>query len=43
MTELTETSAPAIRVATSSCLLGEEVRFDGGHKHNGYLTNAILS
>ena len=41
MTELTETSAPAIRVATSSCLLGEEVRFDGGHKHNGYLTKTL--
>ena len=41
MTELPETSAPAIRVATSSCLLGEEVRYDGGHKHNGYLTKTL--
>ena len=30
-----------IRVATSSCLLGEEVRFNGGHKHNGYLTKTL--
>jgi uncharacterized protein YbgA (DUF1722 family)/uncharacterized protein YbbK (DUF523 family) len=41
MTGLPETSDPPIRVATSSCLLGEEVRFDGGHKHNGYLTKTL--
>ena len=41
MAEPCETNAPAIRVATSSCLLGEEVRFDGGHKHNGYLTKTL--
>lgn len=41
MTELAETLIPAIRVATSSCLLGEQVRFDGGHKHNGYLTQTL--
>ena len=41
MTALPETETPAIRVATSSCLLGEEVRFDGGHKHNGYLTKTL--
>lgn len=41
MTALPETESPAIRVATSSCLLGEEVRFDGGHKHNGYLTKTL--
>jgi uncharacterized protein YbgA (DUF1722 family)/uncharacterized protein YbbK (DUF523 family) len=35
------TDTPPIRVATSSCLLGEEVRYDGGHKHNGYLTKTL--
>jgi uncharacterized protein YbbK (DUF523 family) len=30
-----------VSVAASSCLFGEEVRFDGGHKHNGYLTKAL--
>ncbi|MEN8763260.1 MAG: DUF523 and DUF1722 domain-containing protein [Thiogranum sp.] len=41
MTDSSETSEPAIRVATSSCLLGEEVRYDGGHKYNGYLTRTL--
>ena len=41
MTDLPVIDAPAIRVATSSCLLGEEVRFNGGHKHNGYLTKTL--
>jgi len=41
MTELPETGTPAIRVAISSCLLGEEVRYDGGHKHNGYITGTL--
>lgn len=30
-----------IRVGISSCLLGEEVRFDGGHKHDRYLTGVL--
>ena len=30
-----------IPIAVSSCLLGQEVRFDGGHKHNGYLTQTL--
>jgi uncharacterized protein YbgA (DUF1722 family)/uncharacterized protein YbbK (DUF523 family) len=29
--------APRIRVGISSCLLGEKVRFDGGHKREPYL------
>ena len=41
ITDFPETSDLPIRVATSSCLLGEEVRFDGGHKHNGYLTKTL--
>ena len=31
----------AIRVGISSCLLGEEVRFDGGHKHDRFLTETL--
>lgn len=30
-----------ILIGVSSCLLGEQVRFDGGHKHNGYLTQTL--
>jgi uncharacterized protein YbgA (DUF1722 family)/uncharacterized protein YbbK (DUF523 family) len=30
-----------IRVGISSCLLGQEVRYDGGHKHNGYITESL--
>jgi uncharacterized protein YbgA (DUF1722 family)/uncharacterized protein YbbK (DUF523 family) len=32
---------PAIRVGISSCLLGEEVRFDGGHKRDAFLTDSF--
>ena len=41
MSDIPEQSGLPIRVATSSCLLGEEVRFNGGHKHNGYLTKTL--
>lgn len=30
-----------IRVGISSCLLGEEVRFDGGHKRDSYVTGTL--
>jgi uncharacterized protein YbgA (DUF1722 family)/uncharacterized protein YbbK (DUF523 family) len=30
-----------IQVGISSCLLGQEVRFDGGHKHNAYITGTL--
>lgn len=30
-----------IRIGVSACLLGQEVRYDGGHKHNGYLTESL--
>jgi uncharacterized protein YbgA (DUF1722 family)/uncharacterized protein YbbK (DUF523 family) len=30
-----------IRVGISSCLLGEEVRFDGGHKHDRFVTGTL--
>ena len=32
-----------IQVGVSSCLLGEEVRFDGGHKRDAYLTGTLAS
>jgi uncharacterized protein YbgA (DUF1722 family)/uncharacterized protein YbbK (DUF523 family) len=30
-----------IRIGISACLLGEKVRFDGGHKHDRYLTQTL--
>lgn len=30
-----------IRVGISSCLLGQEVRFDGGHKRDSYVTGTL--
>jgi uncharacterized protein YbgA (DUF1722 family)/uncharacterized protein YbbK (DUF523 family) len=30
-----------IRMGISSCLLGEKVRFDGGHKHDRYITGTL--
>lgn len=30
-----------IRVGISSCLLGQKVRYDGGHKHDRYLTDTL--
>jgi uncharacterized protein YbgA (DUF1722 family)/uncharacterized protein YbbK (DUF523 family) len=30
-----------IRIGISSCLLGQEVRYDGGHKHDLYLTGTL--
>jgi uncharacterized protein YbgA (DUF1722 family)/uncharacterized protein YbbK (DUF523 family) len=38
--QLPEIDSP-IRIGISSCLLGEEVRFDGGHKHDRYLTGTL--
>jgi len=32
---------PTIRLGVSSCLLGEEVRFDGGHKRNVFLMTIL--
>ena len=31
----------AIRIGVSACLLGEEVRFDGGHKRDQFLTTVL--
>ncbi len=30
-----------IRIGVSSCLLGNKVRFDGGHKHDRYITDTL--
>jgi uncharacterized protein YbgA (DUF1722 family)/uncharacterized protein YbbK (DUF523 family) len=32
---------PAIRLGISSCLLGQKVRYDGGHKHDPYITQTL--
>jgi uncharacterized protein YbgA (DUF1722 family)/uncharacterized protein YbbK (DUF523 family) len=29
------------KIGISTCLLGEEVRYDGGHKHNRYITRTL--
>ena len=34
---------PAIRIGVSSCLLGEKVRFDGGHKHDRFVTGQLAA
>jgi uncharacterized protein YbgA (DUF1722 family)/uncharacterized protein YbbK (DUF523 family) len=33
--------SPPIRVGISSCLLGQKVRYDGGHKHDRFLTGTF--
>jgi uncharacterized protein YbbK (DUF523 family)/uncharacterized protein YbgA (DUF1722 family) len=33
--------SPVLRLGVSMCLLGEQVRFDGGHKHDRYLTGTL--
>lgn len=32
---------PRLRLGISACLLGQEVRFDGGHKRNAFLTDLL--
>ena len=41
MTALPATVSHPIRVGISSCLLGEKVRFDGGHKRDTYIVNTL--
>ena len=31
----------SIKIGVSACLLGEKVRYDGGHKHDRYLTDVL--
>lgn len=33
--------SPIIRVGISSCLLGNKVRYDGGHKHDSFITGTL--
>ena len=37
-----ELTAPKIKLGVSACLLGNPVRFDGGHKHQAYLTETLV-
>jgi len=38
---MTHSPDPIIRIGISSCLLGEKVRYDGGHKLDTYLTKTL--
>jgi uncharacterized protein YbgA (DUF1722 family)/uncharacterized protein YbbK (DUF523 family) len=37
----TRSPAPRIRLGISACLLGDEVRYDGGHKRDPFLTTVL--
>ena len=41
MTAPNRVESRPIRVGISSCLLGQRVRFDGGHKQDRYLTDTL--
>ncbi len=41
LTEFDDESGLPIRVGLSSCLQGEKVRWDGGHKHDRYITDIL--
>lgn len=32
---------PRVKIGVSSCLLGQEVRYNGGHKRDGFVTGAL--
>ena len=36
-----ETTIEKIRIGISACLLGQNVRYDGGHQHDRYITDTI--
>jgi uncharacterized protein YbbK (DUF523 family) len=38
---MSETASAPIRIGVSACLLGEKVRFDGGHKRDPYLVESF--
>jgi uncharacterized protein YbgA (DUF1722 family)/uncharacterized protein YbbK (DUF523 family) len=38
---MSEPAGPPIRIGISSCLLGEKVRYDGGHKRDVYLVDTF--
>ena len=39
--DVTTSSSLPIRIGVSRCLLGDEVRFDGGHKRDRFLTDVL--
>jgi uncharacterized protein YbgA (DUF1722 family)/uncharacterized protein YbbK (DUF523 family) len=41
VTEAAPSQGPPIRLGVSSCLLGQEVRFDGGHKRDRFITDLL--
>jgi uncharacterized protein YbgA (DUF1722 family)/uncharacterized protein YbbK (DUF523 family) len=41
MTAGKETALEKIRVGISACLLGQNVRYDGGHQHDRYITDTL--
>jgi len=41
MTALPATDDPPIRIGISACLIGQEVRFDGGHKRNEFIVETF--
>ncbi len=38
---MSESAGPLIRIGISSCLLGEKVRYDGGHKRDAFLVETF--
>ena len=34
-------ASPRIRIGISACLLGDQVRYDGGHKRDGFLADVL--
>jgi uncharacterized protein YbgA (DUF1722 family)/uncharacterized protein YbbK (DUF523 family) len=41
MTATPNTGDPPIRIGISACLIGQEVRFDGGHKRNEFIVETL--
>lgn len=39
--ELDGPAGPRLKLGISACLLGQEVRYDGGHKRNAFLTDQL--
>jgi uncharacterized protein YbbK (DUF523 family) len=39
--ELTNAMGTAVRIGVSACLLGQKVRFDGGHKRDAFLAETL--
>lgn len=39
--EFSAPMTPPLRLGVSMCLLGETVRYDGGHKKDGFLTDTL--